>query len=152
MAKIFRISGYLVCSDNDNDPRVQRQILEDEFIEPLCETWQQLHIEESETFEMDGEDQPNCDLALLVRHFKKDTPTEYDRPVPKDGEIWKHFKGEGVEVVGLSRHTETEELLVTCCYRNQIWCRPLDMFMSEVDHKKYPDVQQKYRFERVEPF
>lgn len=67
--------------------------------------------------------------------------------------IYKHFKGKRYFVEDLVAHSETKEKMVL--YRalyeeRKLYVRPLDMFMSEVDHKKYPDVKQKYRFECIE--
>lgn len=64
--------------------------------------------------------------------------------------VYRHFKGSLYLVEDVALHSETKEKLVV--YRglydgNHLYCRPYDMFMSEVDHKKYPDVKQKYRFE-----
>lgn len=153
MAKIFRFSGYFVDIDNipyskEEFSEVLKGRAEDET--PLGR-FQQLHIEESKDFGLEYEDVPNCDLALLQRHFKQDYHTyEFDRPHPEAGERYRHFKGKEVTVIGIARHTETNELTVVYKYKNDIWNRPLEMFMSEVDHEKYPDATQKYRFELVE--
>lgn len=153
MAKIFRFSGYFV--DNEKIPYSKDgfkvNLTENIVEESRRSIFQQFHIEESEEFEVDGELTANCDLALLTRHFKKDNSNMlFDRPLPKKGEKYKHFKlGKIVTVIGLSRHTETEEITVVYEYAGHIWNRPLEMFMSEVDKEKYPNVSQKYRFEKV---
>lgn len=147
MARIFRFSGYFV-SNRENISL--EDIYDDISNVGYAENWQQLHIEQSEEFNLDGEDKPNCDLALLTRHFKKDVDYNFDRPIPQKGEKYKHFKlGKIVTVIGISRHTETEEMSVVYEYEGHIWNRPLEMFMSEVDKEKYPDAKQRYRFERL---
>lgn len=148
MAKIFRFSGYLVS----NRENISLEDIYDDISDVgYAENWQQLHIEQSEEFNLDGEDKPNCDLALLTRHFKKDVDYNFDRPIPQKGEKYKHFKiGKIVTIIGISRHTETEEISVVYEYEGHIWNRPLEMFMSEVDKGKYPNAEQKYRFELVE--
>ena len=64
--------------------------------------------------------------------------------------IYKHFKGDYYLIVDIAINSETLEKMVV--YRQlygdgNLYVRPYDMFISEVDHKKYPKVKQKYRFE-----
>ena len=68
--------------------------------------------------------------------------------------IYKHFKGKYYKVLAVGKHTETLEEYVVYTRINDddktIYLRPKEMFMSEVDREKYPDVKQKYRFELCE--
>ena len=67
--------------------------------------------------------------------------------------IYKHFKGDYYLVVDVAFDSETKEEMVI--YRRlygdgSLWVTTKAMFLSEVDHLKYPNVKQKYRFELQE--
>ena len=65
--------------------------------------------------------------------------------------VYKYFKGDYYLVEDIVIHSETKEKMVL--YRplygekQEAYVRPIEMFLSEVDHEKYPEVKQKYRFE-----
>lgn len=76
----------------------------------------------------------------IVQHFKRETLTSID-----DQNKYLYV------IHGFAKHTETGEILVI--YQGlyapfDIYARPLEMFCEEVDHKKYPDIKQKSRFEK----
>lgn len=83
-----------------------------------------------------------------------------DREV-KPNQVYRHFKGFIAYVITIATNTENgEKMVIYACnsrevkdnksHHDGLYARPLDMFLSEVDHEKYPDVKQKYRFELIE--
>lgn len=66
------------------------------------------------------------------------------------GVFYRHFKGVPYYVMCNAEHSETGEKIVV--YKSmkdgKTYVRPYDMFHSDVDVTKYPDVKQKKRFEK----
>ena len=87
------------------------------------------------------------DKGDIVQHFKREKMSE--EQLKEEPNLYLY------EIIGTARHTENkEELLIykplyktECVEGVEIVVRPLEMFMSEVDHEKYPEIKQKYRFE-----
>ena len=74
------------------------------------------------------------------------------RKIVKGG-LYRHFKGMYYYVLDVATHSETSEQFVVyqkLYDQRDLYVRPLDMFLSDVDQEKYPDVEQKYRFELID--
>lgn len=67
------------------------------------------------------------------------------------GGIYKHFKGHIYKVLYIGRDVDslTEKVIYQNIETNEIWVRDKQEFLSLVDNIKYPNVEQKYRFEFV---
>ena len=79
----------------------------------------------------------------IVRHFKHETLSPEERAQNKY--LYR--------IIGTATHSETGEPMMVYqpMYDGQgMYVRPLEMFLSEVDHGKYPQIRQKYRFEKCE--
>ena len=86
--------------------------------------------------------------------------TQQTRHLPRNGELWRHFKGNLYKVWFVGVRNATNDMADDreyICYQPWVdnplhgfYVREVNEFMSEVDHVKYPEATQRYRFEKVE--
>lgn len=108
----------------------------------------------------------NSNNEIVLYKYEEEKTLKLDRL--KVGDTVKHFKREIADlekdpslylykILDIATHTETKDKLVVyqALYSNEemgvnygVYARPYDMFMGEVDHLKYPNIKQKYRFEK----
>lgn len=79
-----------------------------------------------------------------VKHFKRELLTEEELKLEPNKYIYT--------IIAFAKDANTGDNVVvySCEYHNQdskIWVRKESDFFSEVDHDKYPNIKQKYRFE-----
>lgn len=110
---------------------------------------------------LDREEYEDLDAPERMEKKKNAGTSSLKRDI-RTGDIVKHFKREWepqestkylYKVLAVAEHTETGEMLVVyqALYAPfKICARPYEMFMGEVDREKYPQVRQRYRFERLE--
>ena len=111
---------------------------------------------------LDKDEYEELESEPIASEPEEEQPAEVMNRDIRVGDIVQHFKREWVsadtseylyKVLAFASHTETGERLVIyqALYAPfKVCARPYAMFMSEVDRQKYPDVKQKYRFEKVE--
>ncbi|MBQ3271566.1 DUF1653 domain-containing protein [Candidatus Saccharibacteria bacterium] len=80
-----------------------------------------------------------------LQHFKRELLTSRELKAEPNKYLY--------EYIGCATHSETREQMAV--YRalygdGELFVRPAEMFFSEVDHEKYPNIKQKYRFEKIQ--
>ena len=76
----------------------------------------------------------------------------------KIGSVYKHFKNKYYVVLDIVNDCESNNedeyrkiIIYKALYGEHLtWARSYEAFASEVDHEKYPDVTQRYRFEEID--
>lgn len=152
MARIYRVSGYMLDAKDRFHTEKEVEEITNYFGAAYDIDLRQVHAEGSVDFIL-NDDSPmhkkNCDMAEYERLFIDNKPVNFDKDKVIVGRVYKHFKGNKVLVLAISRNTEriNDVSVVYECEDGRIWNRPYNMFVSKVDKKKYPNAKQEYRFE-----
>lgn len=71
----------------------------------------------------------------------------------KQGEVYRHFKGQFHYIVAIALDSETMERVVVYQHLDgtgEIWTRPEEMFLEEIPERSDNVTGQRHRFEKVD--
>ena len=110
-----------------------------------------------EQLDLDIERNTTTDLINKYKSLKEELVDFNENNEVIVGGTYRHFKGKMYKVLLIATDSETnddDEPRKLVVYEAQygdkkVWVRDYDMFLSEVDKEKYPDISQKYRFQLV---
>ena len=125
-------------------------------------TDEELEMLQDELFSIIGDEEALSGDTDYIKELKalhrklSDKKIREIREIPRPNDVYRHFKGNYYTIVAVGHYSESGERMVVYYDMSGMsssiddpCIRPLEMFMSEVDYEKYPDVKQKYRFEKV---
>ena len=72
---------------------------------------------------------------------------------PRPGDLYRHFKGKPYQIIAIAQDAEddSKKVVYQALYGDfKIYVRDYDAFISEVDREKYPEAEERFRFESVE--
>ena len=150
-AKLFKVGGYLLDPTGRLDANMIRSKIAYGCGYPFVT--HHLNVQQEKVREI-SEDHPlmdeNCSLSDCEKYFHSCHLATEGRMV-EVGQIYRHFTGKEVKILHIAEDTEAPgQYFVVFECEGQIWCKTYGLFLSKVDHNRYPDISQEYCFELVE--